>query len=98
MVVQLLLRKLWSSCRVEVAQSGESALQRLETSPSDLVLMDLYMPGSDGLQTTRRLRAHTDRKLRATPVIGLTANNLPSDAQRCREAGMHACGGGQADR
>lgn len=97
MVVQLLLRKHWPSCRVEVAQSGESALQRLETSPCDLVLMDLYMPGWDGLQTTQRLRAHTDHKLRATPVIGLTANNVPSDAQRCREAGMHAVVGKPID-
>ena len=89
MVVQLLLRKRWPGCQVAVAQTGQNALQMLEASPCDLVLMDLYMPGMDGIETTQRLREHPDAKLRATPVVGLTANNLASDTQRCLDAGMH---------
>ena len=89
MVVQLLLRKRWPGCQVAVAETGQNALQMLEASPCDLVLMDLYMPGMDGIETTQRLREHPDAKLRATPVVGLTANNLASDTQRCLDAGMH---------
>ena len=89
MVVQLLLRKRWPACQVAVAETGQNALQMLEASPCDLVLMDLYMPGMDGIETTQRLREHPDAKLRATPVVGLTANNLASDTQRCLDAGMH---------
>ena len=88
MVVELVLRKLWPGCQVSVAQTGHNALQMLEASPCDLVLMDLYMPGMDGIETTRRLRTHADDKLRATPVIGLTASHVASDAQRCLDVGM----------
>jgi PAS domain S-box-containing protein len=74
---------------VRLAESGEAALAAVaETTPS-LVLMDLQMPGMDGLETTRRLRAmQRDGTLPHFPIIALTAHALESDAQLSRAAGM----------
>ncbi len=65
------------------ADSGEAGLARIDPSV-DVVLMDLNMPGIDGLETTRRLRAQGWR----TPILALTAAALASDRAACMEAGM----------
>jgi PAS domain S-box-containing protein len=58
-------------------------------TPYDLVLMDVQMPGLDGIETTRRIRAReADQKMRRTPIIALTANALVNDRYACLEAGM----------
>ena len=67
---------------VVVAESGEAALGRLKEESVDLVLMDVQMPGMDGLEATRRIRSDP-RHCRLT-VIGLSANVLAHH----REAGL----------
>jgi CheY-like chemotaxis protein/nitrogen-specific signal transduction histidine kinase len=74
--------------RVVTVGSGEAALERLAAEPFDLVLMDMQMPGLDGLETTRRIRALPDPARAATPVVAVTANAMAGDEGRCREAGM----------
>ncbi len=71
---------------VEVARNGAEALEKAEAFDPDLVLMDVQMPGMDGLEATRRLRETPS--LRATPVLALTALVMPGDRERCREAGV----------
>jgi CheY-like chemotaxis protein/anti-sigma regulatory factor (Ser/Thr protein kinase) len=71
-------------CVVETAAGGEEALRALERARFDLVLMDMRMPGMDGLTATRTLRARGDR----TPVLALTANAFADDRRACLEAGM----------
>ncbi|MEM6664901.1 MAG: ATP-binding protein [Pseudomonadota bacterium] len=53
----------------------------------DLVLMDIHMPGKDGLSATREIRA--TEKGRNIPIIALTANAFAEDKRACREAGMN---------
>lgn len=74
--------------RVASVQSGEAALARLAAEPFDLVLMDMQMPGLDGLETTRRIRALPDPTKARVPVVAVTANAMPGDQERCRAAGM----------
>ncbi|HEX7192756.1 MAG TPA: ATP-binding protein, partial [Thermoanaerobaculia bacterium] len=71
---------------VAVATNAEEALVRLESERFDLVLMDLQLPGIDGLEATRRIRA-TDRGKR-TRVIAMTAFTRKEDRDRCLAAGM----------
>ncbi|MFA5530645.1 MAG: ATP-binding protein [Thiohalomonadaceae bacterium] len=66
--------------------SGAAALACLEQEHFDLVLMDVSMPGIDGPDTTRRLRARGQ----TLPVIGLTAHVLPEQERACIDAGMNA--------
>jgi two-component system response regulator MprA len=67
---------------VEVAASGAEALSRLRTRSFDLVVLDVRMPGSDGVEVCERLRAEGDE----LPVLMLTAR----DAVRDRVAGLEA--------
>ena len=71
----------------DLASNGSEALDRLRASPYDLVLMDVMMPGMDGLDATRRLRS----ELPATSqprVVALTARALRTDREACLQAGM----------
>jgi CheY-like chemotaxis protein len=55
--------------------------------PFDVVLMDLHLPGMDGIEAARRIRA-TETGGTRTPIIALTADALPESSAACREAGM----------
>ncbi len=57
--------------------------------PFSLILMDVHMPGSDGIEAARRIRAaETEQGLARTPIIALTANALEEEREACRLAGM----------
>ncbi len=73
---------------VRLARNGEEALALLDRrEPVDLVLMDLHMPGMDGFEATRRIRALADDRS-SLPIIALTANAMADDRQTCLAAGM----------
>jgi CheY-like chemotaxis protein/HPt (histidine-containing phosphotransfer) domain-containing protein len=74
---------------VAVAVDGREGLERFVDGGWDVVLMDVQMPGMDGIEATRRIRAHElERGLARTPILALTAHAL--DADRCSviDAGM----------
>ena len=71
--------------RVIQATGGEAAIAQAQQHRPDLILMDVKMPGIDGLEAIRRLKA--DPKTRDIPVISLTAFAAESDTKRCLEAG-----------
>ncbi|MGB1258217.1 MAG: response regulator, partial [Thiolinea sp.] len=72
---------------VEVADNGESALELLQEQRFDLVFMDISMPGMDGYETTRAIRAN--HRLADLPVIALTAHAIMGERERCMAAGMN---------
>ncbi|MBI5331645.1 MAG: PAS domain-containing protein [Betaproteobacteria bacterium] len=73
---------------VTVADSGAAALRALAEGAYDLLLMDMQMPGMDGIETTRAIRAMEQGSERRLPIIALTANAYAEDKERCLAAGM----------
>ncbi len=67
------------------ADSGEAALDIACRQPLDLILMDVSLPGKDGLTTTAELKA--DPKTRDIPVVAVTAHSMARDLERIMEAG-----------
>jgi DNA-binding response OmpR family regulator len=82
-LVSLLLEEAGHT--IEIAESAEKALELMQWLLPDLILIDIQLPGKDGLEFTRELRlvpAH-----QTTPIIALTAYTDPSDLARAHEAG-----------
>jgi CheY-like chemotaxis protein len=84
MVVQRMLQA--KGLTVLEAGSGAEALEVLENNEVDLVFLDLHMPGLDGIEVARRIRARGDR----VPLVALTADSVAGTREACLAAGMDA--------
>ncbi len=74
--------------QVEVGRNGFEAIAKLdEISDIDLVLMDVMMPGMDGLEATRRIRR--DPRFQKLPIIAVTAKAMKDDQDQCLAAGTN---------
>ena len=73
--------------QVTLARNGAEAVDRLLDQSYDVVLMDVHMPGIDGLEATRRIRA-MGGPMALVPIIAMTADVLEGDDNACRDAGM----------
>lgn len=74
-------------------KDGESAVETFAASEPheyDVVLMDIMMPGIDGLEATRQIRALDREDAATTPIIAVSANAFADDRRLSREAGMNA--------
>ena len=76
-----------AGCEVVTADDGTQALETARLEDFDLILMDVHMPGMDGLAATRAIRA-LPAPHGAVPIIALSADALPDQIARCRAAGM----------
>jgi CheY-like chemotaxis protein len=72
-------------CKVDRIASGDEAVSALSRGFYDLILMDLRMPGLNGLEATRALR---ERGV-TTPIVALTADAFDEDRRACLAAGMN---------
>lgn len=74
---------------VDEAASGFDALGLFSQHHYDAVLMDIQMPGMNGLEVTARIRTYPDPARAATPILALTANAFRADADKYLAAGMN---------
>ena len=73
--------------RVDVADNGAQAIEKLGRARYDGVLMDCQMPVMDGFEATRRIRA--DPRHANLPILAMTANAMAGDRERCVASGMN---------
>lgn len=79
------------NCTVDVANSGEIALEKMDTNHYDLILMDVGLPDINGCEVTSRIRQkETDKAGSSVPIVGVTALTDRDEKQHCLEAGMNA--------
>ncbi|GFK92988.1 Autoinducer 2 sensor kinase/phosphatase LuxQ [Fundidesulfovibrio magnetotacticus] len=86
-VAKALLEKLGQ--RTDIAGGGVEALERLRREPFDVVFMDVEMPGMDGLEATRRIRAgEAGEPAAGVRILAMTAHAVSGYREMCLEAGM----------
>ena len=87
LVAAAILRK--AGYEVDLARDGETAVEAAASGSYDAILMDVRMPGLDGYEATRRIRA-LDGAAGRVRILALTASAMPGDIQRSLAAGMDA--------
>jgi CheY-like chemotaxis protein len=73
---------------VTIANNGEEAMDLLAKKSFDIILMDVQMPKMNGYETTQRIRQMESRTGNHVSIIGLTANSMIGDKEKCLQAGM----------
>jgi len=73
---------------VIIAEDGAKAVAAWESEVLDLILMDIQMPGMDGLEATREIRRRESGLGKHIPIVAMTANAMAGDREACLEAGM----------
>lgn len=74
---------------IEVAETGQAALEKWKIDRYDMILMDLQMPEMSGLEATRRIRENEEKGKARTCIVGLTAHARPEIKDACLAAGMN---------
>jgi two-component system, cell cycle response regulator DivK len=85
-----IVRDLLTSVGYEVieAVTGEDGVRLADTERPDLILMDIQLPGVDGYEATRQIKANPD--LRHIPIVAVTSYALSGDELKARQAGCDA--------
>ena len=86
-IVILSIQKLVK--KIDVANNGQEAVDKFNTSKYDIILMDIQMPVMDGIQATKKIReTEMEKRIVPTPIIAITANALAGDREHCLASGM----------
>lgn len=72
----------------DIAENGLQAVEKATSNHYDTILMDCQMPVLDGFEATQRIRQLEQTGSQHTPIIGLTANALAGDREKCLACGM----------
>jgi CheY-like chemotaxis protein len=84
-VIREILRTFFTITDITVATNGQEAVEKLKTGAFDLVLMDIQMPGMDGIEATRAIRADGN----GVPIVAMSAHAFLDEIERARQAGMN---------
>lgn len=74
-------------CDVDSARTGEEALRKVNLNRYDLILLDVRLPGIDGLEVARSIRSRTDDRA-SIPLLAVTAHVFADEIQQCFDAGV----------
>ncbi|MBI3600019.1 MAG: response regulator, partial [Nitrospinae bacterium] len=89
LLIESYLKK--TSHKIDIAENGEIAVEKFISGGYDIVLMDIQMPVMDGYTATGIIRNwETEKGVKGTPIIALTAHALKEDEQKCLDAGCTA--------
>lgn len=88
LVERRLTKRGWT---VTIAHHGKEAVDKVQETTFDVILMDVQMPVMDGISATKAIREYEQVTPRYTPIIGLTANTLQEECQHFIEIGMDMC-------
>lgn len=85
-VIQTYLQS--TQCALTIMENGETGIAEFKRGGYDCILMDIQMPGMDGLEATRNIRDwEASHKAIRTPIIAMTAHSMTGDEEHCLEAG-----------
>ncbi len=76
-----------NGAKVQSVESGEACLEAVASAVPDIILLDIQMPGIDGVETLKRLR-NRDEVKDSVPVVALTANAMDGDCDRLLAEGF----------
>ena len=79
-----------AGCTVRVVERGDEVLGAVLDRRPDLILMDIQLPGLDGIKAIRLLRARPEPEIARIPILAVTALVMPGDRERCLAAGADA--------
>jgi signal transduction histidine kinase len=85
-IVKLLHKKGWN---VTTSANGMDAVDIARSQAFDIILMDVFMPGMNGFEATKKIRKSSGGKNKGTPIIALTANAMKGDREKCLAVGMN---------
>ncbi len=90
-VVQLLVGRYLNSIGIEsiVAASGNEAITALDKHAFDFIIMDISMPGQDGIDSVRWIRDHLNPEIRNIPIFALTNFHTPRHTEEILKAGFN---------
>jgi PAS domain S-box-containing protein len=90
MLNQILAKKVLTdwNWKVELAENGLIALEKLKEQDFDVILMDIQLPEMDGYEATRQIRSTFANPKSSVPIIAMTAHAMAGEADKCHKAGM----------
>lgn len=87
MVVQSMIEE-WGF-NLDIVENGKEAIEKINNTRYDIVLMDIQMPVMDGIEATQKIRNNNNKLINETPIIAITANAYSKDHQKYIEIGMN---------
>ena len=75
-------------CRVDVARSGQTALELIDENNYHLVLLDIGLPDIDGHTIAKCIRNHENPHVSKVPIVAITAHSEDEEAEKCLKAGI----------
>ncbi|MES2513566.1 MAG: ATP-binding protein [Bacteroidota bacterium] len=73
----------------DLAENGADAIEKLKYKPYALILMDIAMPGMDGIEATQYIRTKLPEPAKSTPIVAMTASALAGEKEKCFAVGMN---------